>query len=352
MATREIVRPHAGFAVSVPITWCEIAPGEESEQCRFSATDNRLTSLSIYYWPSVDRSEIAERVKMRLGTAGFVDLKEDVSQLASRPALQLSSERQMGSRVVRLQYDVLEVSGGAYAFYSRALSDDPSVDGARESFRLTGVDPTATVPPWVGHNLSRATPPTPNTSARRTEVVLIGPVGSGKTTIGKLVALKLRLPLVDMDAICGRYYAEVGRTLAEWNTRMESGRLEASRWLAPALAHATERLVSEYRGSPISLGAGHTHYEEPELFERVRYALEPFGSVVLLLPEADHARSIEILRKRSMRERGQDWIWDGHDFFARWVTDTCNWELADHVVYTEGRTPEQTCEEVLALAQS
>jgi adenylate kinase family enzyme len=40
-------------------------------------------------------------------------------------------------------------------------------------------------------------------------VVLIGPVGVGKSTIAGLLAARMGWPHVSMDAVCADYYAEV-----------------------------------------------------------------------------------------------------------------------------------------------
>jgi shikimate kinase len=41
-------------------------------------------------------------------------------------------------------------------------------------------------------------------------VVLIGPEGAGKSTVGRLIAERLGVPWVEMDAVCRRYYEEDG----------------------------------------------------------------------------------------------------------------------------------------------
>ena len=37
---------------------------------------------------------------------------------------------------------------------------------------------------------------------------------------------------------------------------------------------------------------------------------------------------------------------DGYDFVEHWVKDSCNHDLATLTVYTEGRTPQETCAEI------
>lgn len=44
--------------------------------------------------------------------------------------------------------------------------------------------------------------------------VLIGPAAAGKSTLGELVAPRLRRPFVDIDEVAWPYCAEVGWSLA------------------------------------------------------------------------------------------------------------------------------------------
>jgi hypothetical protein len=181
------------------------------------------------------------------------------------------------------------------------------------------------------------------------EVILIGPTGAGKSTMGKLLADQLDLPSVSLDDIAQRYYDECnfGRSVFS-RLRSEQGFLAAYRQWYPVLAYATERVIEEHGRVVLDLGAGHSHYEDPTLFDRVQQAIAPCPNVVLLLPSPDLDRSVHLLRDRCVSERGFDWIEDSYDFIEHWVKDRCNHDLAAITVFTEGRTPQETCEEIIA----
>lgn len=183
---------------------------------------------------------------------------------------------------------------------------------------------------------------------RYPQIVLIGPTCAGKSTISSLLAARLNVPMISLDDIAEKYYVEVGmgEDVTE-RMRQEHGFGYFIRNLWPALAHATVRVLQDYDIGVMDLGAGHTHYIDPLLFEKVQRALAPCRNVVLLLPSPDLEQSIQILRARNMADRGWDWIVDGYDYIEHWVKDDCNHILATMTVYTEGCTPADTCEEIL-----
>lgn len=166
---------------------------------------------------------------------------------------------------------------------------------------------------------------------RREEIVLLGPQGAGKSTLGRLLASRLGVPWVEMDAVCRRYYEELGYDPATaWRERE---RLEV---------YALERLLAEHRGCVFSLGAGHSLYDNPAYFARARRALAPFANVVFVLPAPDPGTSIDILQARRRVKRS------AHEVE---VTHPSNHTLATITVYTEGQTPEQTGDEILRRVQ-
>lgn len=180
------------------------------------------------------------------------------------------------------------------------------------------------------------------------DIVLIGPTGVGKSTVARLLEARLQVSRFAVDELAAPYFAELGLTPALYQQlEAEQGFLAVYRRWWPGYAHVVERLLADHPHGIIDLGAAHTQYEDPQLFDRVRRAVAPYAHVVLLLPAPDPQRSIQILRARSEVEQGWGWAVEGYDFLAQWVEDPGNAELATMTVFTEGRTPEETCEEIL-----
>ncbi|MEZ4652578.1 MAG: shikimate kinase [Candidatus Eisenbacteria bacterium] len=180
--------------------------------------------------------------------------------------------------------------------------------------------------------------------AARYEIVLIGPVRAGKTTVGQLVADRLSLPTCSMDDVCQRYYKEV-----EESTRLECEKIKqevkgsdvvrAFAAMAPLIAHAVERLFSDYRDCVFDMGAGHTVLEG-EYMARIARVLDPFPNVILLTPSPSKYESVVILQERL------SWPFQ-RELNETFVRHSANYDLAKRIIYTKGLTPGETCDEVV-----
>ena len=182
-------------------------------------------------------------------------------------------------------------------------------------------------------------------------IILIGPVRAGKSVIAEALADRLGLAHVSLDEERWKYYAEIGYDEAEVSRIVKSdGMMALIRYWKPFEAHAVERVLDDHPGSVLDLGAGHSVYEDSELFAQVQRALAPYPNVILLLPSPDLDESVRILNERFAQllseEVGQvdPSLLDLNEHFVR---NSSNRTLAKMVVYTNGQTPDETCEEIL-----
>lgn len=70
---------------------------------------------------------------------------------------------------------------------------------------------------------------------------------------------------------------------------------------------------------------------------------------MLLRPSPDVGRSVRLLRERCRQSKWTDWHLDGVDWLHRWCTDGLDEQLADATIYTDGKSPQETTDEVSRL---
>jgi shikimate kinase len=178
----------------------------------------------------------------------------------------------------------------------------------------------------------------------RADIILIGPIRSGKSTLGRLLAEKLGVPQVSLDEFCWDYYQEIGFDPAAEDAHGPDGMI-ASRFNA----YAVERLLQDHSGCVIDLGAGHSVYRDAPSLERVQKALASYPNVFLILPSPDLEESARVLAERN---EDNGWLQSfraqhGYNPNEHFLRHPSNFALAKHVVYTSGRSPQETCDEIL-----
>ena len=182
-------------------------------------------------------------------------------------------------------------------------------------------------------------------------IILIGPLGAGKTTVGHLLAEKLGLPFCSVDNVRWEYYQKVGydQTLASQIAASDQGVLGVLRYSKPYEAQMVEKVLSDHHGI-IDFGASNSVYEDKGLFARVANALAPYPHVILLLPSPNVDESIEILKNRLTRmltEAGKEVTGELFELNQYFVKHPSNYQLAKLVIYTKDKTPEEICEEIV-----
>ncbi len=183
-------------------------------------------------------------------------------------------------------------------------------------------------------------------SDSRSEIILIGPVSVGKSTIGNLLCKSLGLQQVSMDQHRLRYYAELGYTeeFRENIFQME-GTSGVYRYWKVFDAYSVERLLQDHSNCVFDMGAGSTVCEFPDELDRVERAFGPFRNVVLLMPSPDRNESLEYLSRRT------GWpLQGGRNINRHLINHHSNNRIAKQTVYTLNRTPEEITQEILQIA--
>ena len=162
-------------------------------------------------------------------------------------------------------------------------------------------------------------------------IILIGPMGSGKSTIANLLCKKCNMPHVSLDS------REQLSSLYEQRQNFDSFKEFEFFLTGTVLTNLPEPVI-------IDFGAGHSIYEDAAMFLEMQSLISRFDNVILLIPSEDKEESIAILNERKGIESGS-----GRDFDNRhFVNMPCNYELATLTVYTKDKTPDQISNEIIS----
>ena len=177
------------------------------------------------------------------------------------------------------------------------------------------------------------------------EIILIGPKLTGKTTIGRMLADALGLPQMSLDNLTWKYFAETDYD------RQKASQIHAAEGIFGSLhyrepydAYVIECVLRDNHNCVIDFGGGHSVYEDAVSFSRAQTALAPYGNVFLILPSPDEEESIAILKQRfkadvASERRLQRWL----------VTHPIYQELAKHIVYTKDKSPQEISMDVASM---
>jgi shikimate kinase len=183
-------------------------------------------------------------------------------------------------------------------------------------------------------------------------IILIGPIGAGKTTIGELLSQRLNRQWVQIDGVRFDYYKEIGYDEGLAQEKRQSGIAALIAYWKPFEVYAVERILADHQNCVIDFGAGHSVYEDETLLARARQALAPYPHVILLLPSPDPAESLAILTER-LRAEDPELSPDIIQVNELFLRHRSNYDLAKHIVYTKGKLPQETCDEIATwLGQS
>ncbi len=164
-------------------------------------------------------------------------------------------------------------------------------------------------------------------------IILIGPSGAGKSTVAEELTKITHLPRLCLDRIANNDrrsgFRSFFRSADEYNAFLIKKQLERA----------------EQLGLPgvVDFGAGHSVYDDRELFYEVKTRLSKFKNIVLLLPTEDLEKSLQILASRSTGDYSPN---------RKFITSPCNRELATIIVYENGRSPSEIATEIIRTIDS
>lgn len=169
-------------------------------------------------------------------------------------------------------------------------------------------------------------------------IILMGPIGAGKTTQAQLLSIELNVPVCTYDKVKHDYRTKIG-----FDSKLAS-EIHDSKGLYAMLCYMNEfkaktlpTIIEDYSGYIIDLGGGAQCFDEPHQVEIVKKAFEKIENVILLMPSSSVSESQAYLAH--VREK-----FPINDYLIEHDTNNI---LAKKVVYTLGKTPEETSAEII-----
>ena len=159
-------------------------------------------------------------------------------------------------------------------------------------------------------------------------IILIGPSGTGKSTVAEELRKKTGMKRLCLDVIANRAR----------DTGFMNNFKNADEFNSYMISKTLERVKKEGSYGIVDFGAGHSVYDDQEIFEKVKSMLKPFKNIVLLLPDKDEEKSLNIMKSRATGD-----IRDNKKLFE----SPSNKELATITVYGNNRQPLEIAEEVM-----
>jgi shikimate kinase len=169
-------------------------------------------------------------------------------------------------------------------------------------------------------------------------IILIGPIGTGKSTLADIISTKLSYPRCCVDDVRWDYYQKLGYSKEKEQALRAVSFEEVYKYWKPFEAQTIIQILKDYQNHVIDFGGGHSVYEDEQLFSEVANAMLQESNVFLILPSEDKEESLRILDEREKLAIN-----------AHFIEHKSNYELAKHIVYTKGKTPLETAEEIIQL---
>lgn len=179
----------------------------------------------------------------------------------------------------------------------------------------------------------------------RSEIILIGPMGVGKSFIAELLSKKIGKPHIVVDQIRFDYYLKIGFDReTERKIGEEKGFFNGVyRYWKPYELYSIKRILADFTNCIFDFGAGHSVYEDDNMFEKAKEILSKFKNIMLLLPSKDLQESIDFLVNRNHMENDDE----GNKMLKHFIEHHSNYDLCNHIIYVKDKTPDDILKEIL-----
>ncbi len=177
----------------------------------------------------------------------------------------------------------------------------------------------------------------------KNNIILIGPIAAGKSTICKGIAKKTGLEHVDVDKLRAEIYPELGYSEEE---ALEKEKMDGIKgwymYQKPYELAISKKLLHERENSVISFGGGHSVYHDEMRIKEFTELMSKEPFVFMLTPCEDVETATQILDRRITNN-------DEKELNPLFVGSETNKKVAKYIIYTEGKTIDDVIKEILSI---
>lgn len=174
-------------------------------------------------------------------------------------------------------------------------------------------------------------------------IVLIGIRGSGKSTIGPLLAQKLGRSFIDIDVVL--------TDKAGVTSILEVNRLKGKEWAATTVHTLLAEVLHEEVPVVFASGGRTFSHEFPDIKSQNRTLLKQLG-IAVLLSASDDVLWQRIATDTSTRHAGDDPVMLRKKFEESLSYKDVYKQLADVEIQTDAKTPEEITDEIIHAIQA
>lgn len=190
--------------------------------------------------------------------------------------------------------------------------------------------------------------------SKRKEIVLIGPMATGKSTISLLISNKLNISCFPIDDIKWYFVYKNGyNTSTSKQILISEGFQGKMNYFYNYFGiKEIEQIFTDFHGGVFDFGATHIYHNEYVIFCKIRNILSQFQNIFLILPTNDLSVNIKILNQRIIerydKSKKDSQIVKSYMDYNKFLLENNIFNLiTSKIIYTESKNQEQIVCEIL-----
>lgn len=181
----------------------------------------------------------------------------------------------------------------------------------------------------------------------RSEIVLIGPSFSGKSTTSRILASHLGIGCCSLDQKRWRYFSNAGYSREEEATiKKQKGVSGVLEYWQKFEVEAVRNIFSDYSNVIFDFGGGYTIQTDPNNSKTIADLLQKFKNVILLLHSEKVDQAVMLMQRRAHFDISSSFCREHIQNHMRTKS------MASKVLFTENHTPSQIATLILEHIRS